>query len=147
MAAYSPAGNTNFEAAFFSAFSILKQTDELTAGCHTSILFMTDGEITAGREGNAFLSFVEDQQVALEAETGSRAVIFTFSFGANADEAIPKALACDHEGTWSPVEYNVNLRQQMGSYYNYFAALRASSDTPVVWVEPYEDASGSGVVR
>lgn len=144
---YSPSGSTNFEAAFQLAFSVLEQTGEFTSNCHSSILFMTDGEITVGKSGNSFLSYVDTLQDDLFAEAGKRAVLFTFSFGTGADETIPKALACAHNGTWSPVEYNANLRQQMGNYYDYFASLRASDDTPVVWVEPYEDASGAGIVR
>ncbi|EGD72063.1 hypothetical protein PTSG_00082 [Salpingoeca rosetta] len=146
LANFNPDGSTNFESAFQVAFSVLKQTGERTSNCHTAILFMTDGMITAGLEGNAFLDFVDDEQDALEAAVGKRAVLFTFSFGTGADETIPKALACNHNGTWSPVEYNINLRQQMGNYYDYFASLRATTSSPVVWVEPYEDASGAGVL-
>lgn len=41
-----------------------------------------------------------------------------------------------------------SARTQMAHFYEYFAQLRATTDTEsVVWVEPYEDSTGAGRVR
>eukprot|EP00056_Hartaetosiga_gracilis_P007728 m.111598 g.111598 ORF g.111598 m.111598 type:complete len:571 (+) comp12766_c0_seq1:99-1811(+) len=141
-----PGGNTNFQAGLDIAFSIMGSTLEATSNCHKAILFLTDGFVNGGFTGDTLLNHISSKQATLQADTGSSAIIFTFSFSSGADKTLPKAIACGNNGTWSHVEYNVNLREQMGNYYNYFATLRSSASTSVVWVEPYEDASGSGIL-
>eukprot|EP00055_Hartaetosiga_balthica_P000070 m.135582 g.135582 ORF g.135582 m.135582 type:complete len:568 (-) comp10085_c0_seq1:193-1896(-) len=142
----SPSGNTNFQAGLDIAFTIFGSTSESTSDCHKAILFLTDGHVNVGYAGNDLLTYVDGKQEALKNAKGRSAIIFTFSFSSGADKTLPKALACGNNGTWSHVEYNINLREQMGNYYNYFSSLRSTSNTNVVWVEPYEDASGSGIL-
>lgn len=56
-----------------------------------------------------------------------------------------KRIACENGGVWSYVSDSGDLRSQMAHFYEYFAQLRATTDTEtVVWVEPYLDASGAG---
>ena len=46
----TPAGRTNFEAAFSLAFDVLDATSNIGPKCHHSILFLTDGAQTDGEK-------------------------------------------------------------------------------------------------
>eukprot|EP00056_Hartaetosiga_gracilis_P006933 m.102438 g.102438 ORF g.102438 m.102438 type:complete len:493 (+) comp12592_c1_seq5:107-1585(+) len=141
-----PQGNSNFGAAFTLAYNILDNSISATSHCHTAILFLTDGHANIGELGNDLLHHVDSLQSNLVIDRGSPANVFTFSFSEDADSTIPKALACRHNGTWSQILENENLREQMTNYYNYFAVLRSTTKTDVIWVEPYVDAVGAGLV-
>lgn len=143
------AGGTNFEAAFTEAFSLLARSkqDEADSGCHTAILFLTDGNPTAGSittEGG-----LRDHVNTMNRnpDGSQKAVIFTFTLGSSASEAIPKAIACANRGIFIPVPDNGDLRGSMSQYYDYFSALRQQVDNlQPVWVEPYVDALGLGEI-
>lgn len=142
-------GGTNFEAAFREAFNLLdrsKQT-EADSGCHTAILFLTDGNPTTGniRDENGLINLVSDQN--LNSDGSQKAVIFTFTLGGSASEDIPRGIACANRGIFIPVPDNGDLRGSMSQYYDYFSALRQQVDNlQPVWVEPYIDAFGLGEV-
>jgi hypothetical protein len=76
-----------------------------------------------------------------EYDTKKKAVIFTYSLGAEASHDIPKQMACDGDGVWAPMTENGNIREQMSHFYEYFATQRASGDAQISWVEPYMDGS------
>eukprot|EP01123_Difflugia_compressa_P006363 TRINITY_DN1856_c0_g1_i2.p1 TRINITY_DN1856_c0_g1~~TRINITY_DN1856_c0_g1_i2.p1 ORF type:complete len:267 (-),score=29.90 TRINITY_DN1856_c0_g1_i2:131-862(-) len=54
-------------------------------------------------------------------------------------------IACQNRGIWTKIEDGGNLQDTMGSYYSYLSSLY-SSQTGIVYVEPYVDASGAGPV-
>ena len=143
----SAGGSTNFEAAFWTAFSILDMTSENSANCHSAILFLTDGDPTAGniQSQNGLTTLVSGLNEASNG-VGIKATIFTFTLGGSSSQAIPLAIACGNRGVFSHVDDGGNLRQEMSRYYEYYATLRQAGDEEVVWVEPYIDASGAGLL-
>ena len=111
---------------------------------------MQDGEPTFGSVSqSALLTLLNTKQTQLQSSRGRQAVWFTYSLGRTASQTIPKAFACATDGIWAAIVEGQgdSLRAQMGHYYDYFASLRASGTTDVIWVEPYEDANGAGQVR
>jgi len=106
--------------------------------CHSVILFLTDGVITDGLNGDPFL-----KKVASKNGVDIQANIFTFSLGAQAAKVIPQSLACAHKGVWTPIADNSqDLRTVMGGYYSYF--LKSNHSRQPTWSEKYFDFSGLG---
>ena len=148
-----PANNTNFTAAFEAAFPLLwRNCDEEPSPCSKCekiVLFLTDGRDTSRRRDESIkpskmAEVIEGLQTKLERETGKRAAIFTFSMSEDADDAIPRQIACANSGAWAYVGPRTNPLDSLLSYYLYTSAgLRGISP---VWIEPYEDASGLGIV-
>ena len=148
----SASGSTNFEDAFAKAFGVLTSASEFTSNCHRVILFLADGSPTSGDSSTSgILSGIESGQQQLSGGGNNPAYIFTYSFGSDgsSSDELMKSIACNNMGIWAPVSDTSSsaLRSQMGGYYELFATLRAESDTETVtWVEPYEDASGAGMM-
>ena len=146
-----PRGGTHFENAIRAAFRLL--TDGCTrqkpcSNCRKVILFLTDGKDTSGVDGESIkpsqmISVIAELQDTLEEASGARASIFTYSMTEDADDAIPRQIACANDGAWSFVGTDSNTFDVLSSYYLYFAAGRPQEP---VWVEPYEDAGGLGQV-
>ena len=148
-----PDGKTNFTAAFNAAFPLLWEgcSDESAAcsNCEKILLFLTDGRDRSGEDGQSIqstemLATVQSLQERLEDETGKRAAIFTYSLSNEADDAIPRQIACANDGAWSFIGPYTNTLDALNSYYLYTAAGRRIESQ--VWIEPYEDASGLGIV-
>ena len=147
----TPGGSTNFTAGFEEAFRILTNAcdGEISCShCHKVILFLTDGMDTTGRDRKSIkpsqmASTVNEMQRKLEERTGARASIFTYSMTEEADDAIPRQLACANNGAWSFIGPNTNTFDAMNSYYLYFAGGR--TELPI-WVEPYVDQGGLGLL-
>ncbi|XP_066266501.1 voltage-dependent calcium channel subunit alpha-2/delta-2-like isoform X2 [Branchiostoma lanceolatum] len=143
-----PNGHTNFEAAFRTAFDILRRSEVVsrTAGCNKMVLFMTDGEPTRGeREPEQLTHIISSLN---QREDGSKfASIFTYSVGELADTTITKKIACTESGVWSEVETvgKASLAEQLSQYYDYYGTLREGQGQ-VIWTEPYKDAFGAGEV-
>ena len=148
-------GYTNFRKAFEKAFPLLwNECDTgsidspLCSRCEKVILFLTDGRDTSvgGKsiKPSKMAKVIEKQQQKLEKETGKRAAIFTFSMSEQADDAIPRQIACANGGAWTYIGPYTDPLDALNSYYLYLAAGMNSS-LPV-WIEPYEDASGLGTV-
>ena len=144
VATIQPSGNTNFEAAFGMAFSIVDGATELTSNCQTAILFLTDGIPTVGRTSTQ----LEDRVRSLNRNPDGtlKATLFTFTLGSGTERTLPFAFACQNQGIFTHVDDGGNLREQMSQYYEYYATLRQSDSERVVWVEPYIDASGAGLL-
>ena len=148
-----PKGKTNFTAAFRVAFPLLwERCGEEPAecsNCEKIILFLTDGRDLSGEDGESIsssdmLATVQGLQERLQEETGKRAAIFTYSLSNEADDAIPRQIACANDGAWSFIGPYTNTLDALNSYYLYAAAERRV-ESPI-WIEPYEDASGLGTV-
>lgn len=147
-----PNGKTNFAAAFETAFGLLTDgCDEEGAcsNCQKIILFLTDGRDTTGEDDegirpSAMAGIIDDLQNTMEQQTGRRASIFTYSMSIDADDAIPRQIACANDGAWAFIGPHTNTQDALNSYYLYIAAgMRTESP---IWIEPYEDASDLGMV-
>ena len=141
-------GETNFDAAFREAFRLLDRSKrtEADSGCHTAILFLTDGSPSTGTTNrDDLINLVK--RLNRNSDDSQEAIIFTFTLGSNAMEDIPRAIACESRGIFIPVPDNGDLRGSMSQYYDYFSALRQQVDNlQPIWVEPYIDAFGLGEV-
>lgn len=132
-----PDGSTNMEAGLVSGMRLFSANTEHTSNCQRALLFLTDGIATVGAVDEALLKRVREDNLY-------DTVIFSYSLGSNADHVLPKKLACDTNGVWSFINDGGSLIDEMSQFYEYFAALSQHDD--VVWVEPYEDASGAGIL-
>lgn len=153
-------GGTDFNKGFNKAFDLLEEALEesrvrTTSTCTKIIIFLTDGmdcstgtssECSLSREDGPerLLANIGERQEQLEESTGSRASIFTLSMGKDADDSIPRQIACANDGTWSFFEDGTDPILSLNSYYTFLAAGRDSDG--VTWAEPYEDASGLGTI-
>ncbi|GMH39187.1 hypothetical protein BSKO_07085 [Bryopsis sp. KO-2023] len=153
-------GGTDFNQGFRKAFDLLKDASKETAertssGCTKVIIFLTDGEdcslptypgsscSVSNKDGpEKVLSNIEDRQVDLEAKSGSRALIFTFSMGRDADDSVPKQIACANDGAWSFFEDDEDPLLKLNSYYTFLAAARYPGRS--TWITPFDDAFGLG---
>ena len=148
-----PVGRTNFSAAFDAAFPELWEgcDEEPTqcSNCEKIILFLTDGQDTSGDDRESIKPSqmaikIEKLQQTLMEKTGKRASIFTYSMSNEADDGIPRQIACANNGAWAFIGPDTNVLDSLNSYSLYEAAKRRT-ETPF-WIEPYEDASGLGLV-
>ena len=148
-----PVGYTNFTAAFEAAFPLLWEgcDDEPApcSNCEKIILFLTDGRDTSGEDWKSIkpsemASNIERLQDKLKKKTGKRATIFTYSLSDHADDGIPRQIACANDGAWAFIDVHTNTLDALNSYYLYEASKRRT-ESPF-WIEPYEDASGLGLV-
>eukprot|EP01025_Chloroclados_australasicus_P006799 TRINITY_DN12168_c0_g2_i4.p1 TRINITY_DN12168_c0_g2~~TRINITY_DN12168_c0_g2_i4.p1 ORF type:complete len:811 (-),score=62.68 TRINITY_DN12168_c0_g2_i4:521-2953(-) len=143
-----PTGSTSFLEAFEEAFDVLILGEESgnSTGCNKVILFLTDGKDTQMNKRlnrtQEILDKVESKQVELELASGTRARIFSFSTGEEADDLIPRQLACLHNGSWSPIQANDDPLQVFSTYLKFPASAR--NEKMVYWSEVYEDAFGLG---
>jgi uncharacterized protein YegL len=146
----TPGGSTNFYSGFKVAFDTLRKSIdqyELTAGCQRAIIFLTDGENNGSVQGDQLITYIKNE-IGYYTTSGKRApAIFTLSFGTNADEALPKRIACETNGIWSRISDGGNLAEAMTAYYKYFAFGLGDQVNRnfTAWVEPYQFARGVGL--
>ena len=148
-----PIGRTNFSAAFEAAFPQLwegcDKEPAQCSNCEKIILFLTDGIDSSGENKESIKPTqmaikIETLQQTLMEKTGKRATIFTYSMSDDADDGIPRQIACANNGAWAFIGPDTNILDSLNSYYLYEAAKRRT-ESPF-WIEPYEDASGLGLV-
>lgn len=140
-----PMGGTDFAKAFQGVYDAWDQAkaDEQTTPCATTILFLTDGEVSSPSIITNTNNIISTKNP--KANGGPGAFIFTYSLGAGADQATMKQIACDNDGVWSHINDNGDLRSKMTEYYQ-FLASGMNSDA-VVWSDVFTDAtSGLEVV-
>ncbi|KAL7486287.1 hypothetical protein ACHAW6_011887 [Cyclotella cf. meneghiniana] len=140
-------GETNFYDAFATAFDTIEQTirDELTNECNVAILFMTDGEITAGPGEDEIISLANQRIQNIKTNFNQTTTIFTYSFGQDADHRVTKRLACETNGIWTQVEdFADDLVTAMSSYYKLYASGlgQGGNEDWVAWIEPYRFVLG-----
>jgi len=121
-------GGTNFKAGFQRVSEVLanSKAQGKTSGCVQTVLFLTDGKDTSGFVPSDIKSMGMDG-----------VVILTYSFGEEADDRLPRQIACQNDGIWYPVKKEDQIEDTMAKYYGLFAA-GIDSDS-VRWVE-YTDA-------
>jgi len=148
-----PEGGTNFDSAFQVAFDLLINACDVErqtcSKCEKVIIFLTDGKDTSrsldgGIKPSEMATKIEAYQEHLMGASDRRASIFTFSMGTDADDSIPRQIACNNDGSWSFIRATDDPLTAMRSYYLFLTARR-SSGSPI-WTEPYEDASGLGQI-
>eukprot|EP00210_Caulerpa_lentillifera_P007414 g7085.t1 len=146
---------TNFDAAFGEAFDILSSAcgedpvNKSCSECQKIILFLTDGRDTSQRKNRSIdasemLEKIETYQSNLEQATSQRASIFTFSMGSTSDDSIPRQIACANNGSWSFIGPDTDPLAALNSYYHFLTST-GNSDTPI-WINPYEDDGGLGLI-
>ena len=148
----APSGETkNFTAAFEKAFSLLWEGCDnepaQCSNCEKIILFLTDG--SSGEDGESIkpsemATTIQELQEKLSKETDRRALIFTYSMSDEADDLIPRQIACSNGGAWAFIGPETNTLDALNSYYLFVAAGRPT-EVPF-WIEPYEDAGGMGLI-
>jgi len=163
--AIDPQGGTDFRLALETAFNLLlnatikaREEEELSsAQCQKIIIFVTDGEDCTTKatpcamptpEGttpvDAVLEFIEEAQQKLVEAGSQRAHIFSYSFGFEADDEIPKEMACANEGVWNRILPGDDPLFKMNAYTSYLATKRGEAE--VIWSRAYDDAFGLGRV-
>jgi Mg-chelatase subunit ChlD len=92
-----PTGATNFYDAFDTAFDAVDKTisQEATTGCNVAVLFLTDGQITAGPGADDVINLVNERTAKLATERSRKTTVFTFSLGNLADHTVTKSIACN----------------------------------------------------
>jgi len=143
-------GNTNFYDGFKLAFDTIRQSVQVyeqTAGCQKAILFLTDGMNNGPVGADALMSYISTETQYYKNSGKLPPIIFTYSFGTNADETLPKRIACGTNGVWSRIEDGGDLVTAMTAYYKYFSYglgdLKNADFS--AWVEPYLFARGNGL--
>ena len=134
-----PNGGTNYQAAFQAADNLLTNSiyDENNSPCKTFVMFLTDGIPTAGLKEEEQLTTFIDGLMSLK-----KAIIFSYSLGANASSSIPKAISCMRNGIFEMVSNVGDLSIKLNSY---FVILSLGMKIEkAIWVEPYTDFSGLG---
>jgi len=134
-------GGTNFWPGFEFAFEMLttSRTWGYSSLCQPIILFVTDGvPDTQYLSGQALINSIASNNTY-------NATIFTYSLGSDATDDTPRLIACTNRGVWSEIEDGGDLDGQMSSYDDFFAALRRGQPN-VVWVGPYLDTAGAGML-
>jgi len=160
-----PLGGTDFRLGLEAAFDLLinattrsiEDEEPTSSRCQKVILFLTDGEdctisdakcsmpVLANETGvDSVLQFIEKKQSELEALGSQRAHLFTFSFGLEADDEIPKEMACAHQGVWNRILSEDDPLVALNAYTSYLASRRG--DANVIWSRTYDDAFGLGTV-
>jgi hypothetical protein len=143
-----PSGATNYIAGLQMAYDILINSGEkeISSICRKAILFVSDGGMSIGTPSELY-SMIDSKQALYESKGQTPPVLFTYSFGASADETIPKELSCRYKGVWSRIGDAEDLAEAMGGYYKYFSygLGDAVNEDFVAWVSPYEYSTGSGM--
>ena len=114
----SPTGNTNFVAAFDSAYGLLRDSSDYSTGCSKAILFLSDGIPTSWTTDNR--RRVKEQGQAL----GGNFQLFTYALGSGADTSVLKKISCDNSGALWTVADGGNLADAMADYYTFLAPLQ-----------------------
>jgi Mg-chelatase subunit ChlD len=142
-------GATNFYDAFDHTFKALDKTiqNESTSGCNIAVLFMTDGQITAGLDDSEVIDLVNERTEELATNFNRKTTVFAFSLGLQADHDTTKKIACSTNGIWTPVDDQTgDLVSAMSSYYKLYALGLGDGGNNdfAAWVEPYAFANPAG---
>jgi len=134
-------GGTLFHIGFQKAFQVMdesKLSDSFTT-CTVALIFLTDGQPTDS---------VFQTELVMSENAGNypSLTLFTFSLGEGSNQDIPKQLACQYDGIWTPVSNTLALRTQMSFIFDYYTTLNSGSEGRVFWSEPYLDAFGAGMM-
>ena len=140
-------GATRFYGGFDLAFRTFDASDldDKSSSCNRAILFLSDGVMND--DNNKLLTLIKSERAKYVTKSKHPPILFTYSFGAEADDSVPKQIACDNDGIWAKISDGGDLAKSMGAYCKYFAyGLSAKiNEGFVAWVEPYEFSTGVGI--
>jgi len=130
----SALGGTNFESGFAMAKRVfaasLGANPPRSSNCVQAILFLTDGRDSKGFQLSSLDTGLEG------------VVVFTYSVGDDADNTVPKQIACKTNGIWNRIADN-NLAAVADTMASYFQLFAASIDSTVPrWNEYADSVSG-----
>ena len=144
---------------------LIEATESEVVGdsCNNIVLFLTDGVDTVCEkcsgtgppappqeygevstpEGRcrcqeAILEAVDGKQKQLEGVGGRRAEIFSLSMGSDADDSLPRQLACRNNGAWDRISAGDAVLDKLEAYLKFQSMDKAATDA-VFWSEPYAD--------
>ena len=86
----------------------------------------------------AVLEAVDRKQKQLEGVGGRRAEIFSLSMGSDADDSLPRQLACRNNGAWDRISAGDAVLDKLEAYLKFQSMDKAATDA-VFWSEPYAD--------
>lgn len=110
-----------------------------TQNCERLIFFLTDGEVTVGKQPEELLPFLNRENEGIGAK------LLTYSFGAQAAQQTCRDMACAMNGIWWHVADGGDVSDAMSSYYKLLAVSKseAPEDRPVGFqYYPYDLAGG-----
>eukprot|EP00828_Plagiopyla_frontata_P024674 TRINITY_DN3148_c0_g1_i1.p1 TRINITY_DN3148_c0_g1~~TRINITY_DN3148_c0_g1_i1.p1 ORF type:complete len:362 (+),score=52.52 TRINITY_DN3148_c0_g1_i1:462-1547(+) len=138
-------GKTNYENAFSATFDLIRNSNEKEQGtsCQTIVQFLTDGQVTSGKDGDELIAYLEQQKESLQDQ---EILVFTYAVGKFEDQAkeLLNNIACTFKGIFTSLSDNDDINTSMASYYRFIAAT-LTFDNPA-WVGPYEDSLGAGTL-
>ncbi|MHA2031577.1 MAG: VWA domain-containing protein, partial [Candidatus Kariarchaeaceae archaeon] len=129
------AGSTNINEAILDGLGILKNkgSEDRTP----VIIFMTDGEPTAGiTSKNQILSNIQN-------ENDLDAKVFVFGLGSGIDTEFLSDIAEQNSGASVFIENDDDIPDAMNRYYQFFTSEPSKS---LIWSYPYIDQSGFGFI-
>lgn len=144
----APFGNSNVLEGIELGFDLLidsstQQKEKLRSGEAQKVLVVISGS-RQHKDRNRrpllaseVLKTIEKRQQRLETRSGMRAMIFTFSVGKDADEGLPKQIACANDGAWFSLDPEDDASKVLNSY-NSFLALAHGASYPI-WTNFRED--------
>lgn len=136
--------------AFKSAFDLLRNAADASeySKCGRLIVFLTDmrPRQTSGTPNpSVFLKKIQEYQNEL-LERGERtATISIFTFRRDADDSVPRQIACNNNGFWGLIEDIDHVSEVMADSF-LFLASSFQSDS-IVWSRPFLSNSDLGWVR
>ena len=136
------------------------EAEVVGASCNNIVLFLTDGVDTVCEKCDAsgapaeygetvtpqgrcrckeaVLEAVERKQEELERVGGRRAEVFSLSMGGEADDTLPRQLACRNNGAWDRISAGDAVLDKLEAYLKFQSMDKAATDA-VFWSEPYAD--------
>eukprot|EP00811_Abedinium_folium_P037004 NODE_965_length_2669_cov_11.974036.p1 GENE.NODE_965_length_2669_cov_11.974036~~NODE_965_length_2669_cov_11.974036.p1 ORF type:complete len:710 (+),score=138.91 NODE_965_length_2669_cov_11.974036:71-2200(+) len=135
-------GFTNYGLAFSSAFDILErsfETSVVDVGCHTAIIFLTDGNPTDDLS-DAINTFI-NRRSSSTVSTIRAARLAVYGVGSGVSIDTLKTLACSVDGIYEAIDDGNTeaLKVAMSSYYRMFeiSSMLHPDSNGIKWSEPY----------
>jgi hypothetical protein len=133
-----PFGGTAFMSGLNQAFELIDRSvqEGATSGCSSAILFLTDGDDKSGLSAAEILKQVRTKNARGDGQI--KANIFTYSFGAESANMLPKKIACQNKGVWHKIFDNGELADIMTRTWYQFYTQGGEQADRTRWVL-YED--------
>ena len=115
----------------------------MTSNCRQAILFVSDGAMNDSTK--ELYDMIDCERQVYIDDDKQPPDIFTYTFGDNAPEVIPKELSCKYDGTWARITDTEDLANAMGACYKYFSYGLSNGRNKdfVSWTAPYKFFTGN----
>jgi hypothetical protein len=136
-------GVGNYEEAFKAAYNLLADTKKngMLSSCQTVLLLLSDGNSSKNENDNKnLIKFIDD----LETQNKIDAIIMTYGFGPNAKIENLLPISCSRNGKTELIDDALSIKEKMVGYYSFLASGFTRNE--VIWIEPYFDFSGLGLM-